>query len=77
MREEDKNYNLEEDDEDENFMIGGTDDDLDEESEEPEEPEVPEGEEEAEARVNNKLERKTTPNKAADTERANTKKEKQ
>ena len=24
MREEDKNYNLEEDDEDENFMIGGT-----------------------------------------------------
>ena len=40
MREEDKNYNLEEDDEDENFMIGGTDDDLDEE---PEEPEGPEG----------------------------------
>ena len=59
MREEDKNYNLEEDDEDENFMIGGTDDDLDEE---PEEPEGPEGEEEAEARVNNKPERKITPN---------------
>lgn len=73
MREEDKNYNLEEDDEDENFMIGGTDDDLDEE---PEEPEGPEGEEEAEARVNKKPERKITPNKAADTERVNTKKEK-
>ena len=68
MREEDKNYNLEEDDEGENFMIGGTDDDLDEE------PEGPEVEEEAEARVNKKPERKTTPNKAADTERANTKK---
>lgn len=65
MKDEDKNYNLEEDDEDEDFMIGGTNDDLDEE---------PEGEEEAETRVNKKPERKTTPNKAADTERANTKK---
>ena len=36
MKDEDKNYNLEEDDEDEDFMIGGTNDDLDEEPEEPE-----------------------------------------
>lgn len=27
MKDEDKNYNLEEDDEDEDFMIGGTNDD--------------------------------------------------
>lgn len=45
MKDEDKNYNLEEDDEDEDFMIGGTNDDIDEE------PEEPEREEEAETRL--------------------------
>lgn len=71
MRDENKNYNLEEDDEDEDFMIGGTDDDLDEK---PEEPEVEE--EEVEDRVDKKPERKVTLDKATDPEGANTKKKK-